>query len=229
MPKFFNFYDPLERRYIFNSFLVVVVIVEILIFVFTLIWQIDEGVLGGQVKVVPFPWKEYLLVAFAAPIALVFLFGIIVRGFQAMAPEDEKAESAKGAPDRKMSPQTRRFFIMAAALLGLLALIFFGGRILAALAWLLKGLGLGGAYLLAALVAVACLYFPLRLFFNYRLQKKALELRYLQYLAERHGVVVTDSPQGKRGQKIEPVQIPEEVHYVESFEKSPDDPSSSSS
>ena len=47
MSKFFNFWDPLERRYIFNSFLIVVALVEVLIFVVTAIWQIDEGVLGG--------------------------------------------------------------------------------------------------------------------------------------------------------------------------------------
>ncbi len=35
MAKFFNFYDPLEKRYVFNSFLVVVGLVEILILVFT--------------------------------------------------------------------------------------------------------------------------------------------------------------------------------------------------
>ena len=41
MARFFNFYDPLEKRYVFNSFLVVVGLVEILILVFTLIWQMD--------------------------------------------------------------------------------------------------------------------------------------------------------------------------------------------
>ena len=44
MARFFNFYDPLEKRYVFNSFLVVVGLVEILILVFTLIWQLDEGI-----------------------------------------------------------------------------------------------------------------------------------------------------------------------------------------
>jgi len=43
-----------------------------------------------------------------------------------------------------------------------------------------------------ALVALACLYFPLRLLLNYRLQKKALEYQYLAYLAERHGLVLPD-------------------------------------
>lgn len=191
MSRFFNFYDPLERRYIFNSFLVVVALVEVLIFVFTLIWQIDEGVLGGPVKVVPFPWKEYLLAAFAAPIALVFLFGVIVRGFQAMSRE-EPAASAPGCQGKGFSRLRLGFFAGAGVLLLLLAFLFFGGSILSALNWLLRGLGLGGTYLLVALLALACLYFPIRLILNYRLQKKALELRYLQYLAERHGLVLTD-------------------------------------
>ena len=41
-------------------------------------------------------------------------------------------------------------------------------------------------------VALAALYFPLRLILNYRLQKKALEYQYLTYLADHHGVVLQD-------------------------------------
>jgi hypothetical protein len=55
-----------------------------------------------------------------------------------------------------------------------------------------KALGLGGAYLLIALLALALLYFPLRLLLRYRLEKKALEYRYLLTLAERYGVVLVD-------------------------------------
>jgi hypothetical protein len=223
MSKFFNFYDPLDRRYIFNSFLVVAALVEVLILIFTLIWQMDEGLLGGPVKVVPFPWKEYLLVAFAAPIALVFLFGVIVRGFQAMAPEEQPAGSEASAPEKKTSRLRLWFFIGAPAFLAMLALFFFGGQIPFALNWLLQSLGLGGTYLLAALLALACLYFPLRLILNYRLQKKALELRYLEYLAERHGVVMTDSAAGKRLHKAE---SPEESRLLESPAESPEEPSS---
>ncbi len=225
MPKFFNFYDPLERRYIFNSFLVLVALVEVLIFAFTLIWQVDEGMLGGPVRVVPFPWKEYLLVSFAAPIVLVFLFGVIVRGFQAMSPGEAESESAGGPPPKRLSRLRLGFFIGAPVLLALLGLIFFAGSILAGLSWALKGLGLGGAYLLVALLAVACLYVPLRLILNYRLQKKALELRYLEYLAERHGVVTNGSAPGQGGVKVQPVQAPESVGLLEAPAKSPDDPS----
>lgn len=223
MSQFFNFYDPLDRRYLFNSFLVVVALVEVLILVFTLIWQMDEGLLGGPVQVVPFPWKEYLLVAFAAPIALVFLFGVIVRGFQAMAPAEQPDAIPEGAPRKKIFRRRLWFFLGAPALLALVAFFLFGGQILAALGWLFKGLGLGGTYLLTALLVLGCLYFPLRLFLNYRLQKKALELRYLQYLAERHGVVMTDPDREKR---LRRTKAPEESRLLESFEGSSEDPSS---
>ncbi|MDI6853140.1 MAG: hypothetical protein QME75_05985 [Deltaproteobacteria bacterium] len=223
MSKFFNFYDPLDRRYIFNSFLVVVALVEVLILLFTLIWQMDEGLMGGPVKVVPFPWKEYLLVAFAAPIALVFVFGVIVRGFQAMAPVERSA----GSPERGSRKKTRRlrlwFFIGAPAFLAILAFSFFGGGIFAGLTWLIKALGLGGTYLLAALLALAGLYFPLRLILNYRLQKRALELRYLQYLAERHGVVMSDPADGK---PLPEVDSSEKPRLPEPLGKSPEKPAS---
>ncbi|MFZ2089071.1 MAG: hypothetical protein WAU47_10880 [Desulfobaccales bacterium] len=191
MAKFFNFWDPLERRYVFNSFLVVVALVEILIFLVTAIWQIDEGALGGPVKVIPFPWKEYLFTAFAAPLVMLFLFGVTVRGFQAFGPEEEGvARSADGKPARRR--HRFQFFLGLAAFLGLLILWFYGRQVLALAALVFKGLGLGGAYLLVAVVALAALYVPLRLILNYRLQKKALEYQYLVYLAERHGVVIKD-------------------------------------
>jgi hypothetical protein len=192
MSRFFNFWDPLERRYIFNSFLIVVVLVEILIFVVTLIWQIDEGVLGGPVKAIPFPWKEYLFTAFAAPLVLLFLFGVIVRGFQAFGPE-----AAAGTDQPRHGKPARwrhrfQFFMGLAAFLGLLILWLFGPQLLALMNQFFKTLGLGGTYLLVALVALAALYLPLRLILNYRLQRKALEYQYLEYLAERHGVVLRD-------------------------------------
>jgi magnesium-transporting ATPase (P-type) len=190
MSKFFNFWDPLERRYIFNSFLIVVALVEVLIFVVTAIWQIDEGVLGGPVKVVPFPWKEYLFAVFNAPLVLLFLFGMIVRGFQAFGPEaaDGEDHPAQGRPARRR--HRFQFFLGLAAFLGLLILWFYGKQVLGLATLFFKALGLGGAYLLVAVLALAALYFPLRLILNYRLQKKALEYQYLEYLAERHGVVV---------------------------------------
>jgi len=190
MKKYFDFYSPLERRYLFNSFLVVVAVVEAIIFLFTLIWQIDEGMFGGPVREVPFPWREYLLVAFAAPIALLLLFGLIIWGFETVAAPSEAGEPAGQAGSR--SRRVRRFVLTVLGLLAVVLLLWQGGALLAGLAGLFKALGLAGTYLLAALVAFLCVLVTLWLYLHYRLQKRALELRYLQYLAERHGLVLPE-------------------------------------
>ena len=207
MSRYFNFYDPLEKRYVFNSFLVIVALVEILILVFTLIWKIDfDGLFLEQVRpAVPFPWKEYLVAAFTAPIVLVFLFGVIVRGFELIS-----RQGATGAQGRKRGMR-RYFWGLLAALAGLVVLWSTSG--FAAITNAVKAMGLGMTYLLIALLALVLLYFPLRLLLRYRLQKKALEYQYLLTLAERYGVVLVDQKipgalaQTEEGKKIAPAPV----------------------
>ncbi len=90
MNRFFNLHDAGEKKYIFNSFLIFVGVVEIIILVATVIWQIDEGWFGGEVKVIPFPWKEYLVVSCLAPLVMIFLFGMIIRGFDLLNTQEIK-------------------------------------------------------------------------------------------------------------------------------------------
>jgi hypothetical protein len=192
MAKFFNFYDPLEKRYVFNSFLVVVALVEILILVLTLIWQMDEGIFTGQPKIIPFPWTDYLLAAFVAPIALLFLFGVVIQGFDLLC--RETPASPPGAPSGKWGARfwRLRYLLGLLAFMAALVLVLKGNIIFPLLASAIKFIGLGGSYVLIALLALALLYLPLRLWLRYRLQKKAMEYQYLLTLAERHGVVVVD-------------------------------------
>jgi len=199
MARFFDFYDPLEKRYVFNSFLVVVGLVEVLILVFTLIWQLDfESLFGEQVRAVPFPWKEYLLASFAAPIALLFLFGVIVQGFEAICREE--AAAPRGRKGRL------RYLLGLLAFLAALIFFFQGKTALSLLANGIKSLGLGGAYLVIALLGLALLYLPLRLLLRYRLQKKALEYQYLLKLAER-GLIVAEGPRQNLAQEKSPEQL----------------------
>jgi hypothetical protein len=192
MAKFFNFYDPLEKRYVFNSFLIVVGLVEILILVFTLIWQMDENIFTDHPVIIPFPWTEYLLAAFVAPIALLFLFGVVLQGFELLC-----REAPAGPANPKLGPWGHRLWRLR-YLFGLLAFMAFlvlvikGKVIFPWLAAAIKFIGLGGAYVLVALLALAFLYLPLRLWLRYRLQTKAMEYQYLLTLAERHGVVLVD-------------------------------------
>ncbi len=191
MPKYFDFYDPLERRYVFNSFLVVAALVEVLILVFTLIWQIDfRGLFTDRPASTPFPWRQYLLASFAAPIFLLFLFGLIIQGFEFLY--QEASGPPPGAPAEKLRLRRWAFPLGVLALLFLLILCFWGGTWLPLLADAVKALGLGGVYIIIALLALGLIYLPLRLLLRYRLQKKSLEYQYLLSLAEHYGLMVVD-------------------------------------
>jgi len=190
MGRFFNFYDPLEKRYVFNSFLVVVALVEVLILVFTLVWQMDEGIFAGEPKVVLFPWKPYLLAAFVAPIALLFLFGVIIQGFEFFGQELPEAPAKAGGWGGRLG--RLRYLLGLLSLMVLVILLVQGRAVLGVVAAAVKFIGLGGSYVLVGLLALALLYLPLRLWLRYRLQKQAMEYHYLLTLAERHGVVVVD-------------------------------------
>lgn len=141
-------------------------------------------------KVIPFPWKEYLFIAFTTPLVMLFLFGVVVRGFQAFGPEAAEGAGQTGSDAHGRQSHRSQFYLGLAAFLGLLILWLYGRQVLNLVALFLKALGLAGSYLLVAVVALAALYFPLRLILKYRLQKKALEYQYLVYLAEHHGVVL---------------------------------------
>jgi hypothetical protein len=194
MARFFNFYDPLEKRYVFNSFLVVVLLVEILILVFTLIWKIDfDGIFANEVRAaVPFPWKEYLLAAFIAPIALLFLFGVIIQGFEMLC-TDGPGTAPDASPGRWAARLWRLRYLLGILAFMVALIVFVNNKgVFSLLSSGIKFIGLGGAYGLIALLALALLYLPLRLWLQYRLKKQAMEYQYLLTLAERHGVVVVD-------------------------------------
>jgi hypothetical protein len=177
---------------VFNSFLVVVGLVEILILVFTLIWQIDEGIFTEHPVVIPFPWSTYLLAAFVAPIAMLFLFGMVIQGFEMLG--REASEGAPGSPGGQRGSRWRRLRYLL-GLLGFMALLVFvvqGKTAFALITAGIKAMGLGGAYVLIALLALVSLFLWMRLWLRYRLQKQAMEYQYLLTLAERHGVVVVD-------------------------------------
>jgi len=198
MSRFFSLHDPGEKKYIFNSFLVFVVLVELIILGATILWQIDEGWFGGEVRVIPFPWQEYLVVSFLAPIVMIFLFGIIIRGFDLL----NATPTGEGDAGSKSLHRFQHRFSLITYLLGLaIVFAFFYGliypeKVLRYLKALFSVLGLWGTYVVIGIVALSMLYFPISLILRYRLAKQAMEYQYLLLLAERHGVIV-DQQTGK--------------------------------
>jgi hypothetical protein len=192
MGRFFNLHDAGEKKYIFNSFMVFVAVVEIIILVATIIWQIDEGWFGGEVKVIPFPWKEYLVVSCLAPLVMIFLFGMIIRGFDLLNNQEAAGTLDSGKLWRRFCHKCS----LISYLLGIAFLFaFFYGliypeKVLLYLKALFSTLGLWGTYVVIGIIAMSMLYFPISLLLRYRLAKKAMEYQYLLALAERHGVIV---------------------------------------
>lgn len=195
MARFFNLHDSREKKYIFNSFLVFVGLVEIIILVATIIWQIDEGWFGGEVRVIPFPWKEYLLVSTLAPLVMIFLFGMIIRGFDLLQPPE-----IPGSPEA--GTWWPRFFHKCSLISYLLGLafifaffygLFYPEKVLRYLQGIFSTLGLWGTYVIIGIFALSMLYFPISLLLRYRLAKKAMEYQYLLALAQRHGVIFDHS------------------------------------
>lgn len=198
MGRFFNLHDAGEKKYIFNSFLIFVAVVEIIILVATIIWQIDEGWFGGVVKVIPFPWKEYLVVSSVAPIVMVLLFGLIIRGFDLLntSPAEGSANSGKKWLGFCHKCSLVSYLLGLAVLFAFFYGLIYPEKVLLYLKALFATLGLWGMYLVIGLIALSMLYFPISLLLRYRLAKKAMEYQYLLELAERHGVIV-DRASGK--------------------------------
>jgi hypothetical protein len=196
MARFFSLHDSGEKKYIFNSFLVFVGLVELIILVATIIYQIDEGWFGGEVKVIPFPWKEYLLVACLAPIVMIFLFGLIIRGFDLLnAPEGERSPDAAKLWRRFCHKCSLISYLLGLAfILAFIYGLMYPEKVLLYLKALFSTLGLWGTYVIIGIFALSMLYFPISLLLRYRLAKKAMEYQYLLTLAERHGVVLDRAP-----------------------------------
>jgi hypothetical protein len=75
-----SLFDDFERKELFKKYLFFLGWLEVLIFASCWIFQLGyEG--HEQSTLVTFPWKAYFLVAFLAPVAVTFLIGIVVVGF----------------------------------------------------------------------------------------------------------------------------------------------------
>ena len=106
-----------------------------------------------------------------------------------MARNRRRRPNAKGRGSRFWRV---RYLVGLLVFMAVVAFLVQGRAAFALIAAGIKALGLGGSYLLIALLSLALLYLWVRLILRYRLQKKALEYQYLLTLAERHGVMVID-------------------------------------
>ncbi len=198
-----SLFDDYEIKDLFRRYIQLLVVVEVLIFLVCWVYQlgIDEVAVTGKPVDVPFPWKAYFLVSFAAPVALTFLTGIVVVAFnsflygqrgQAVFKEDG-LEGFAGKLARTANFCFQLPFLLTLLLLGaLIGVVYNMGAIMdflarfgeAASRFLLIGLG--------CVLAAGTIFGVVRMVLNYKLRKKNMEYDYKREVMDRLGIAILD-------------------------------------
>lgn len=205
-----SLFDDFERKELFKKYLFFLIWVEVLIFAGCWIYQLGDGSYDRNGPIdIAFPWKTYFLVAFLAPVAITFLLGVVIVGFnkyfggmdlpeQGQGPEastDSPAmSSGRLAKLNRVVGWVQRLPFLALLLLlsvtvGFLykidAIVTYVGDIGEKTVKIILFSGLG-------LVAIASLFLLILIVLNYQLRKKSMEYQYRSEVAERFGLIILD-------------------------------------
>lgn len=198
-----SLFDDCEIKDFFRRYVQLLVTVEILIFLVCWVYQlgIDEVAATGAVVDIPFPWKMYFTVSFIAPVAVTFLTGIVVVGFNSFlygrrgAPifREDSQDATAGRLARIANFCLKLPFLFLLLLLGVLAgvaynmgeIVLFLGRFGEAAARFVL-LALGGLLLAGTIFGVV------RMVLNYKLRKQNMEYAYKREVMDRLGIAILD-------------------------------------
>lgn len=197
-------FNDIERKEIFRKYLYFLGWVEALILLTCWLYQIGDS--GSPEST--FPWRLYFIIAFLAPVAISFLVGIIIVGFNKYFGEPEAAAgtatgeqeaSQQGGSGKihqinRMVTLVQKLPFLALLLLLALAVGFFYK--LDAIVSVIGSVGeksvkvflISGAVILI-LVSIFALILVI---LNYKLRKKSMEYQYKSQVAERFGLIILE-------------------------------------
>ncbi len=194
MSRIASYFTKADRKKLFFDYLKLIAILEIMIFIVIALWSADDKY---HRVYTPFPWKEYLFVAFAFPVMLTFLMGVIVTGFNYFLGQQvtggQEEETAEGE-DMPLLLQLKRLPLLAILFL-LLVTIFALYNINEIMAWLTSLTSSTFtflSYVLAGAGVVVTIYMLFFLFFKYRLNQRQMKYQYYTQISERHGLIILD-------------------------------------
>ncbi len=196
MSKIANYFSKTDRKKLFFDYLKLIGILEIVIFIVVVLWATDDKY---HRVYTPFPWREYVFVAFAFPIVFTFLMGIIVTGFNYFLGEEEyqgRHEEASGNGNQlgavihqiRRLPYLSILFLLLVTLLGLYNM----NHIMAWLSSLGYNAFLFLSYALAGLGVIVVIYLLFFLLFKYRLNHKHLKYQYYSQISDKYGLIILD-------------------------------------
>ena len=194
MPKIADYFSKTDRKKLFFDYLKLIGILEIVIFIVVVLWATDDKY---HRVYTPFPWAEYVFVAFAFPIVFTFLMGIIITGFNHFL--GEKPSKAKGEEETGNQLDVLVRQIRSLPYLGILFLllvtIFALYNMNHIMAWL-SSLGYNTflflSYALAGLGGIVVIYLLFFLFFKYRLNQKNMKYQYYSQISDKFGLIILD-------------------------------------
>ncbi len=194
--------DKSEIKEYFDTFFILVLGIEFVIFVAHFIGSIGPG--NGI-----FPWKQYFFVSFIAPVVLTFIVGLIIIGFNYYVfGEEYRNEPSDGdgtESDGKKLIYSARSFITLLHQMPVLAGLFtigLGSVILYKLDVILRVIGHVGEktafyifIVLASVVAGALIFLLFWMFWKFRLHKLELEKRweFRKSVMEKAGLIILEN------------------------------------
>lgn len=196
MSRVASYFSRADRKKLFFDYLKLIGILEIIIFIVVALWSADDKY---HRVYTPFPWKEYIFVAFAFPIMLTFLLGVIVTGFNyflgqdVMASQEESGAEA-GCDETAVLAQLKRLPLLAILFL-LLVTIFALYNMHHIMVWLSSMTSQTFnflSYVLAGAGVVVTIYMMFFLFFKYRLNQRQMRYQYYSDISDRHGLIILD-------------------------------------
>jgi hypothetical protein len=169
---------------------------EIVIFIVVVLWASDDKYHRVQSA---FPWREYVFVAFAFPIVVTFLMGVIITGFNYFLGDkgEQSVEEEGSASENQMEAvigQLKRlpFLSILFLLLVTILALYNMDHIMAWLSSLGYNTFLFLSYVLAGLGVIVVIYLMFFLFFKYRLNQRHMKYQYYTNISERHGLIILD-------------------------------------
>jgi hypothetical protein len=195
MPKIADYFTKSDRKKLFFDYLKLIGILEIVIFIIVALWATDDKY---HRVYTPFPWQQYLFVAFAFPIIFTFLMGVVITGFNYfMGSNDQVGDDGDEACGDKFGAiltQMRRLpylallFLLLVTILGLYNMDYI-------MRWV-SSLGQQTftflSYALGVFGILVALYMAFFLFFKYRLNKKHMQYQYYSDISNKYGLIILE-------------------------------------
>jgi hypothetical protein len=231
-----SLFDDFERKELFKKYLFFLGWIEVLIFGACWIYHLGNGGHDQYGPIdLPFPWRTCFLVAFMAPVAITFLIGIVVVGFNKYFAEVEQpgelsaSQRIEDLPSEgygrleklnRMVSWVQKLPFLALLLLLAVAVAFFYN-----IDTILAFVGNVGEksvkivlFFAIGLAVIVSLFLLILIVLNFQLRKKSMDYQYRSEVAERFGLIILDdrtvlSSEGKllidgKGAKKAPPLLP---------------------